>query len=337
MKIKSWGCRGSIAINNPNSKIYGGNTTCFEVISDCLPSGTKLMFDAGTGFVPAGRHYLSESSNDLNYVILFTHYHWDHVLGLTLSPPTFIDHIPMSFYGPKDGESGLNEMMRHLFQRPYFPVDAQKLLHKMSFTTFTNYDVEVVIVHPEGGFTNINYNDYKKILDGNQQLLIDQKNYNINECMVITMTKTNHGNSTCISYRVEELPTSKTFVLLTDHEDTAGISMDIKNHLKNVDLAIIDGQYDDYKYQTQTANFGHGTPGGLIKLAIASNVARVGITHHDPTSTDSYLEDTILTEAYEAYDNWSSNEKFLKVHKVDKLSLNKDNIFLCKDYELYQL
>ncbi|MCJ8347658.1 MBL fold metallo-hydrolase [bacterium] len=337
MKIKTWGCRGSIAINNPDSKLYGGNTTCFEIISECLPIGTKLMIDAGTGFVPAGRQYLQENVKDLNYVIMFTHYHWDHVLGLTLAPPTFIDHIPMALYGPRDGESGLNEMMDHVFQRPYFPVDAKKIRHKIKFTTFSNFDVEVVVVHPEGGFTELNLDEYRLILTGNQQLLIREKNYNINECLVMTMTKTNHGNSTCISYRVEERSTSKVFVLLTDHEDTAGISIDIKKHLKDVDLAIIDGQYDEFKYQTQTANFGHGTPGGLIQLAVASNITKVGITHHDPTSTDVYLENVILKEAHEAFDKWSGMQNFLDVHKISELRLKKENIFLCKDYDVYEL
>ncbi|PCJ16736.1 MAG: hypothetical protein COB02_15300 [Candidatus Cloacimonadota bacterium] len=337
MKIKTWGCRGSIAINNPDSKTYGGNTTCFEVISDCIPKGTKLMIDAGTGFVPAGRHYLEEPVKNLNYVMMFTHYHWDHVLGLTLAPPTFIDHIPMAFYGPKDGDKGLSEMMDHVFQQPYFPVDAKRIRHKVTFSTFTNFDVEVVVVHPEGGFTQLNLDEYRRILNGNKQFLMREKSYNIDECLIITMTTTNHGNSTCISYRFEERTSSKVFVLLTDHEDTAGISMDIKKHLKDVDLAIIDGQYDEFKYQTQTANFGHGTPKGLVKLAIASNIKKVGITHHDPTSTDKYLEEVILKEAQEAFDIFSTDTKFLEVHKVDKLKLKKENIFLCQDYQLYEL
>ena len=102
MKIKAWGTRGSIAISNAASIKTGGNTTCFEIDSVCLPAGTHLMLDAGTGLVPAGLTYMPEIGKGLNYVIMFTHWHYDHIMGMTLAPPTFIDTVPMTIYGPVD-------------------------------------------------------------------------------------------------------------------------------------------------------------------------------------------------------------------------------------------
>ena len=71
MEIKSWGTRGSIAISNANSVGHGGNTTCFEIKSVCVPENTKLMIDAGTGLMPATYHYLDEfnNGNKLSYII----------------------------------------------------------------------------------------------------------------------------------------------------------------------------------------------------------------------------------------------------------------------------
>ncbi len=59
MKIKAWGTRGSIAVSNSENVKAGGNTTCYEVMSSCFPSNIRVMIDSGTGFVPAGWHYLA--------------------------------------------------------------------------------------------------------------------------------------------------------------------------------------------------------------------------------------------------------------------------------------
>ena len=46
MKLIVHGCRGSVPISTPQSIIYGGNTSCYELIFD----NYQLIFDTGTGF-----------------------------------------------------------------------------------------------------------------------------------------------------------------------------------------------------------------------------------------------------------------------------------------------
>lgn len=327
MKIKAWGTRGSIAISNAESIMTGGNTTCFEVQSQCLPKGVHLMLDAGTGLVPAGMKYLSEIGNGLQYVIMFTHYHYDHILGLTLAPPTFIEAIPMTFYGPIDEGVGPKEMINDIFKRPYFPVDARRIKHRMEFKPLQDFDVSVIVVHPEGGFATFKRHRYMTLLEKKNQLPINGKTYPIAECLVISMVHANHGNSTCISYRFEEMPTGKTFVLCTDHEDTVGVPTEFGKHLSGVDLLIIDGQYQQEKYLKQTAGFGHGTGHGVVKQALITGVKSVGITHHDPNSTDAYLINVILKEAISARANIE------KEMKPEDIHLKEDGVFLVSDYQ----
>lgn len=93
MKIKFFGTRGSIPISGKKSARHGGNTTCVEVDSACLPKGTALIIDAGSGFVPASAELLKEGVKEV--VTLLTHYHHDHTGGLLLSPLTFIKSIKM--------------------------------------------------------------------------------------------------------------------------------------------------------------------------------------------------------------------------------------------------
>lgn len=336
MKVKAWGTRGSIAISNPNSVQAGGNTTCYEVISDCIPHGHRLMIDAGTGFVPAGWHYLRELGNGLQYHLFFTHWHYDHILGLTLAPPTFIPNIPMTLYGPVDEGIGPKEMVQHIFKRPFFPVDARKIMHKMKFKNLEDFDVHVVIAHPKGGFATLRLDRYQSILDGKRQVSIGQRKYMIDECLVIKMAKTSHGNSNCISYRFEENPTGKVFVFCTDHEDVPSIPVDMRGHFQGADLLIMDAQYDQTRYMTQTGGYGHGTPFGCVKQGVVCGAKRMGFTHHDPSSVDEILEGKILPEGKDALKKIRTTD-ILDIYGIEEVLLTEQDMFLCFDYQEYEV
>ena len=45
MRLKIWGCRGSVATPGPDTTKYGGNTSCVEVMLD---DETAVVLDAGT-------------------------------------------------------------------------------------------------------------------------------------------------------------------------------------------------------------------------------------------------------------------------------------------------
>ena len=51
MRVKVWGCRGSVPTPGASTVRYGGNTSCVEVTLD---DGSLLVLDAGTGIRPLG-------------------------------------------------------------------------------------------------------------------------------------------------------------------------------------------------------------------------------------------------------------------------------------------
>ena len=51
MRVKIWGCRGSVPTPGPDTVGYGGNTSCIEV---SLDNGAVLVLDAGTGIRELG-------------------------------------------------------------------------------------------------------------------------------------------------------------------------------------------------------------------------------------------------------------------------------------------
>lgn len=118
MKVKFWGCRGSIPKCGKGYEKYGGDTICIEVQTN---SGEIFILDAGSG-ICAFEHDFSTRQNTTKPTILLTHYHADHVCGIP-----FFKHIynpeKLSIYGPLlHGKSSLEELLAPLFDGIYFPV-----------------------------------------------------------------------------------------------------------------------------------------------------------------------------------------------------------------------
>lgn len=331
MEIKYYGTRGSIPISNRRSVEVGGNTTCVQVKSNCLPEGMILVVDAGSGFVPLGYDALRE--NVRNVQILFTHYHHDHTQGIPLAPLTFIKRIPISCWGPVDSGKGPREILEHLMQIPFFPVDFASVASHFTFHKVEHPNTKVIIVHPEGGIKQLPVDQFENFESSAKLLPIRDGKYHKSECLIIKLLRSNHPERT-ISYRFEEGPTGKAFVLLTDHENQDGIPNDLKAHLKGADLLTMDSQYKRDKYMNQTAGFGHGTADYCAKVALTVGAKRLGLTHHDPSSTDEDVEQ-ILLEAQKALEVEidmlkKKNPQFLP-------SLTPEQIMICRDYQTFTL
>ena len=81
MRVRVWGCRGSLATPGRETVRYGGNTSCLEVVLD---DGTILVLDAGTGARALG---LELEPNGAPIHLLLTHLHLDHLEGLGFFTP----------------------------------------------------------------------------------------------------------------------------------------------------------------------------------------------------------------------------------------------------------
>ncbi|MFA6547352.1 MAG: hypothetical protein WCT11_00190 [Candidatus Magasanikbacteria bacterium] len=150
MKVRTWGTRGSVSVSGPDKVRYGGNTTCIEVISDCIQKGNGLVVDGGTGFVPCTDSLLGRGIMKVN--VLMTHEHHDHTMGIPLSGHPFIDGAHTSVWGPHEHGVGPLEMLEYLFRPPMFPVDFRTLKHRFSTHNLAVIGTQVLLIHPIGGF-----------------------------------------------------------------------------------------------------------------------------------------------------------------------------------------
>ena len=94
MRVRVWGCRGSLATPGRETVRYGGNTSCLEVVLD---DGTILVLDAGTGARALG---LELEPNGAPIHLLLTHLHLDHLEGLGFFTPIWQAQNEVHIWGP---------------------------------------------------------------------------------------------------------------------------------------------------------------------------------------------------------------------------------------------
>lgn len=252
MIIKCWGARGSIPVSGREYVKYGGATTCIEIRTK---NDEVIIIDAGTGIRKLGNKLLEEEK--YNYNIVFTHAHWDHLLGFPFFKPIYNKKTHINVYGYPFAQKSIKELLKISMTPPYFPVNyedikAEILYHtacKDSFSVGSMRVVPILLNHPNGGF------GYKFIEDG------------------------------------------KCFVFLTDNELTfkQAEGLDYKDYMRfsaGADLLIHDSEYTEEDYKTKKG-WGHSIYKDALKLALEANVKKFGLFHHNQDRTDTALEEIV--------------------------------------------
>jgi phosphoribosyl 1,2-cyclic phosphodiesterase len=291
MTVKFWGTRGSIPVAGESYARCGGNTTCVEVISDRLPSGYKLVIDAGTGIIPFGQEILRSKQAVSTIGVLFTHFHHDHTQGLLMLRQLYDKTVEIQLLGPQENGTGPKEVMEALMCPPFFPVSFAEVCSHVKCKGIEHPAGKVIVIHPQVRPTLITLEELERVdKDPTQQLRLGQRRVDIKECLIIRMYRSNHPERT-ISYRFEDRSIGKVFVFLTDHENTDGTPAALKRHLSGADLLVMDSQYDREQYIQYTAGFGHGTPDYCLRVANEVSAGRLLLTHHDPDRTDDGIRE----------------------------------------------
>ena len=129
--VKFWGVRGSIACASPQHVIYGGSTSCIEVVVN----GGRIILDAGTGIRMLGKEVMRQHAR--SGVLLLTHTHWDHVNGFPFFAPIYVPGWNFRVLaGHLYGRGGIREALASQMTTPMFPVPLQALRADMHYEDF---------------------------------------------------------------------------------------------------------------------------------------------------------------------------------------------------------
>ena len=128
LRLKIWGCRGSIATPGTETVAFGGNTSCVEVLLD---GDEALVLDAGTGIRGLGLDLVRRNKRRIH--LFLTHLHLDHLEGLRFFAPLWDEKVTLDVWGPRSPVLGLRERILRSFSPPLFPIDFRDVPARITF------------------------------------------------------------------------------------------------------------------------------------------------------------------------------------------------------------
>lgn len=252
MRVRIWGCRGSIASPGVDTARYGGNTSCIEVR---LSDGSLVLLDAGTGARPLG---LALDDQPLERIdLLLTHLHLDHIEGLGAFAPIWNRRTELHIWGPSSPVESLRDRIAMYFSPPLFPVYLPDVLARVVF-----HDA------PEGEWTL-----GKATITSHQIAHAGSTvGYRIEDDGRTLAYLTDHEPA--LGGDLSEMP----------EEWISGFEI-----ARDADVLIHDCQYTPEEYADRVG-FGHSSTDHVAVFAERAGVDRVILFHHDPMHTDDELD-----------------------------------------------
>jgi phosphoribosyl 1,2-cyclic phosphodiesterase len=255
MEVTIWGARGSIPVSGTEYLRYGGDTTCLEVRG----RGEPLLIDAGTGIRRAGQRLHGEGARTIH--LLFTHAHWDHVLGFPFFQPLYAPGVRIEIYGCLEAQASVREMLGRTMSAPGFPVALEEVAAELVFH-------DPCLDHFEAGGLTVT---------------------------TIPMSHPNGG----VGYGIAE--SGRRLVFLTDNElglvhPGGRTAAEYAQFAAGADLFFHDGELTAKEYRTRRG-WGHSTWEESLALALDAGVRRLGIWHHNMQRDDDAL-DRIVGECH---------------------------------------
>lgn len=255
---------------------YGGNTPCVEISS----ASQHLIIDGGSGIRPLGYEMMKGSCGKGmgEAHIFFTHFHWDHLIGLPFFTPIFVPGNKIHVYAV---QPELKEIFHTLFKKPYFPVPLHQLGSKIEYHQ----------LEPRKPFT-----------------LGD---------VTLTPYQLDHPDP-CWGYRIESGGRVYSHCVDTEctrvSREELGLDLPL---YQGVDTMVFDAQYTLME-SIERVNWGHAAASLGLDIALREGIQRVVFIHHDPGSSNEKIAAAeSQARKYYEYQLKNAIKTGIKLHEVD--------------------
>src|SRR5262245_36035434 len=249
-RLRFWGVRGTVATPEPDKLRYGGNTACAAIR---IADDEVLILDCGTGARVLGAQLARERrGRPTRYHVFLSHYHFDHVEGLSLFQPLYDKASTIVFHGFASDGRTIKQNLETLISPPYFPV---KLAGVPASVQFKN-------------------------VDGSKFQVAD---------LTVESIPLSHPDGS-VAYRVSH--GSRKLIFATDHEHgVPEIDRSLIEFCRDADYLIYDATYMQAEYDELRKGWGHSTWYAAVQVARSASVKTLILFHHHPEHTDEQLDE----------------------------------------------
>ena len=271
MKLKFWGTRGSIPTPGKGTVRYGGNTPCIEVR---LNRDDLIIFDAGSGIRSLGDQLMA-TGESIRAFIVISHPHWDHIQGFPFFKPAFISGNEFTIIGPHSRHVTLRQMMAHLMDKAYFPIQLHELKANIKFLMMKEESTKVFdavlsslyVNHPSFAL------GYRLDMAGHSLVYVSD----------------NEPFDREVAISVKNVDS---VIVRKYAESKADPNQRLIDFAKNVDILIHDATYTPEEYVNHVG-WGHSHYLFCLKIAHEAGVKKLILFHHDQTHDDATLDDIV--------------------------------------------
>lgn len=239
MIVNFHGVRGSTPVSGPAFTIFGGHTSCVEIRT----SQMQIILDAGSGFQNV------MLCDDLPVVILFSHFHHDHIQGLAFNKGLFARRNDIFLASALCDAAHLRDMLQIYFSGSYFPIDFIE------------------------GANNLRFVEFSALADM------------VASAFSVETLSLNHFGG-CVGYNIIMDDRKLCYLLDNEYEDAQQDSL--AAFVQGANLVLWDGMFLAAELPNHRG-WGHSSVEQGISFAENVDITRLAITHHAPFRTDNDL------------------------------------------------
>jgi len=244
------GMRGSRPVTGGDFEEFGGDTTALLLVGS---GGERLVLDAGTGMHAVAGQLAEMGPGEVT--VLFSHYHLDHLAGLTMNPLFYRSGWSFQLMGPTLAAGGVRDAVTRLLAPPYWPLPVERMSARLEFA------------------------------ESAAQMQVG--------CLRVRSCPVPHPGG-CLAYRIDDTNSGGALVFATDLEWSQRTEaheaafLALCREPKPADMLAIDAHFARENAQA-FAGWGHSTWEDGVEIAAAAGIRQVLLGHHAPEADDRAL------------------------------------------------